>query len=38
MANQRRDFHHKTARALVSDYDVICVEDLKIASTDRRSH
>jgi putative transposase len=28
--NQRADFHHKTARALVEDYGVIAVEDLHI--------
>lgn len=28
--NQRRDFHHKTARALVQAYDVIAVEDLNV--------
>jgi putative transposase len=28
--NQRRDFHHKTARALVDTYDVLAVEDLHI--------
>lgn len=37
VANQRRDFHHKTARALVADHDVITVEDLKIANMVRRA-
>ena len=32
---QRADFHHKTARALVRDYDVIAVEDLRIANMTR---
>lgn len=32
VANQRRDFHHKTARALVGNYDVICVEHLDVAA------
>ncbi len=32
MANQRRDFHHKTARALVERYDVIAVENLRISN------
>ncbi|MDA8288144.1 MAG: transposase [Actinomycetota bacterium] len=32
VTNQRRDFHHKTARALVNDYDVICVEGLSITN------
>ena len=36
VANQRRDFHHKLARTLVTDYDVICVEDLKVANMVRR--
>ncbi len=31
-ANCRRDFHHKTARVLVGGYDVIAVEDLRIAN------
>ncbi len=30
IANQRTDFHHKTARKLVQRYDVIVVENLKI--------
>ena len=30
IANMRRDFHHKTARALVSRYGVIAHEDLNI--------
>ena len=29
--NQRRDFHHKTARALVNAYDTIALEDLRVA-------
>jgi len=37
VANQRRDFHHKTAKALVESYDVIVVEDLKIANMVRRA-
>jgi putative transposase len=32
IANQRKDFHHKQARHLVERYDVLVVEDLKIAS------
>jgi putative transposase len=36
IANQRRDFHHKTARGLVKSYDLIVVEDLKIANMLRR--
>ncbi|MGC8512783.1 MAG: RNA-guided endonuclease InsQ/TnpB family protein [Acidimicrobiales bacterium] len=30
IANQRKDFHHKLARSLVTDFDVICAEDLKV--------
>jgi putative transposase len=30
--NLRRDFHHKTARALVNTYDVVALEDLKVAN------
>jgi putative transposase len=30
--NQRRDFHHKTARALVDNHSLIAVEDLRIAN------
>jgi putative transposase len=37
VATQRRDFHHKTARALVADHDVIVVEGLKIANMVRRA-
>jgi putative transposase len=34
---QRLDFHHKTARKLVESYDVICVEELKVANMVRRA-
>jgi putative transposase len=37
IANQRRDFHHKTARRLVTDYDMIVVEDLNIGNMLRRT-
>jgi putative transposase len=37
IANQRRDFHHKTARALVASYDLVVVEDLAIANMRRRA-
>lgn len=37
IANQRKDFHHKQARELVARYDLIVVEDLKIASMLRRA-
>jgi putative transposase len=30
--NQRRDFHHKTARALVDTYDTLALEDLRVAA------
>jgi putative transposase len=30
VANQRRDFHHKTARALVDAFGLIAIEDLNI--------
>jgi putative transposase len=37
IANQRRDFHHKQARELAIRYDLIIVEDLKIANMLRRA-
>ena len=37
VANQRRDFHHKTARELVQGYELIVVEDLAIANMCRRA-
>ena len=33
--NQRRDFHHKTARALVNAYDTIALEALRVADMTR---
>jgi putative transposase len=33
---QRHDFHHKTALALVREYDVIYLEDLRIRNLSRR--
>jgi putative transposase len=30
--NQRRDFHHKTARALVDSYDALALENLRIGN------
>jgi putative transposase len=30
--NQRRDFHHRTARALVDTYDTIALEQLRVAA------
>jgi putative transposase len=35
LANQRRDFHHQTARKLVDACDVIAVEDLAITNMTR---
>jgi putative transposase len=35
VANQRRDFHHKMAKALVDRYGVVCVEDLNVAGIAR---
>jgi len=35
---QRRDFHHKTARALLQQYDVIYLEDLQVRTLVRNSH
>ena len=32
IVNQRKDFLHKLSTKLVKDYDVICIEDLKIAN------
>jgi putative transposase len=36
LANQRRNFHHHLARALIADYDMLVVEDLKIRNLVRR--
>jgi putative transposase len=33
IANQRKDFHRKQARALIAGYDLLVVEDLEIANT-----
>ncbi len=37
IANCRRDFHHKTARRLVADYDLVVVENLNIKNMVRRA-
>ena len=37
IASQRKDFHHKQARALAARYDLLVVEDLKIANMLRRA-
>jgi putative transposase len=37
IANRRKDFHHKQARALAARYDLLVVEDLKIANMLRRA-
>jgi putative transposase len=36
LRNQRRDFHHKQARELVTRYGMLCFEDLKPANMSRR--
>jgi putative transposase len=35
VANQRRDFHHKTAKTLTDHYGVICIEALNVAGIAR---
>jgi putative transposase len=35
---QRRDFHHKTTLALLRQYDVISLEDLRVANMVRNHH
>ncbi|MGZ3663652.1 MAG: RNA-guided endonuclease InsQ/TnpB family protein [Ktedonobacterales bacterium] len=35
---QRRDFHHKTARSLLQQYDTIYLEDLRVANMIRNHH
>ncbi len=35
---QRRDFHHKTALALLQHYDVVYLEDLQVANMVRNHH
>jgi putative transposase len=37
IANQRKDFHHKQARRIVESYDLLVVEDLRIANMLRRA-
>lgn len=37
VAAARRDFHHQAARRLVTDYDVVVVEDLNIRNMVRRA-
>lgn len=37
IANQRKDFHHQQARALVGRYDLLVVEGLQIANMMRRA-
>ena len=37
IANQRKDFHHKQARGVAARYDLLVVEDLKIANMLRRA-
>ncbi|HEU5200942.1 MAG TPA: transposase [Ktedonobacterales bacterium] len=38
VARQRRDFHHKTARALLTQYDTIYFESLQVASLAQNLH
>jgi putative transposase len=35
---QRRDFHHKTALALLRHYDVVYLEDMRVANMVRNHH
>jgi putative transposase len=35
---QRRDFHHKTALALLRTFDTICFDDLRVANMVRNRH
>jgi putative transposase len=37
LRNQRRDFHHKTARKLVNSCDTIALEDLRVAAMTARA-
>ena len=37
IANQRRDFHHKVAKRLVHEFDVLVVEDLTVKNMTRRA-
>jgi putative transposase len=37
IANQRKDFHHKLARRLVEEYDVLVVEDLMVRNMTKRA-
>jgi putative transposase len=37
IANRRKDFHHKQARELAARYDLLVVEDLKVANMLRRA-
>jgi putative transposase len=38
VARQRRDFHHKTARSLLLQYDTIYFEDLQVANAVQNSY
>jgi putative transposase len=38
VSRQRADLHHKTARWLVNNFDVICVEQLRVAAMARNRH
>jgi putative transposase len=38
VARQRRDFHHKTARSLLTQYDTVYFEDLQVANMAQNEH
>jgi putative transposase len=38
VARQRRDFHHKTARSLLPQYDTVYFEDLQVANMAQNEH
>ena len=38
VARQRRDFHHKTARSLLTQYDTVYFEDLQVANLAQNEH
>ena len=38
VARQRRDFHHKTARSLLTQYDTVYYEELQVANLAQNDH
>ena len=38
VSRQRKDFHHKTAKPIIEEFDTIAVEDLKIRNLARNPH